>query len=120
MTGRGGSTARQPTRPLALAAPQLEVTAYLSLWLFLLYGFSARQVIGTFGAIGQPALLVALPTFAFWVTGWIVNGSGLSREPHPIRPALLGYLWYCTASFAIAMARPLTELEYTHPIACLR
>ena len=93
------------------APTSIDITAYLSLWLLLLYAVSARQVFGPLGAIGQPALAVSLSAFLIWLAGWLLPDSGLSRAPHPLRPALLLYLGYQVASYAVAMARPLTELE---------
>ena len=99
------------TLPDAPREVRFGVTTYLTIWLLLLYAISARQVLGPLGAIGQPSLLVALGAAFLWIAGWTIPGSGLSRDRHPLRPAVLIYLWYSGASFAIAMSRPLTELE---------
>jgi polysaccharide biosynthesis protein PslJ len=91
----------------------------VSVWLVLLYGISARQIVGPLGAVGTPAMLLAMFAAFVWLCGFVLPDSGLSREPHPMRPALLVYLWYGGCSFAIAMSRPLTELEYTGVVRAL-
>lgn len=88
-----------------------DVTAYLTLWLILLYGISANQVLPGLGALGSPAMLVAIPTILIWGAGWLLPGSGLSIRPNPLRAALILYLCYQLLSFGVASARPLTEVE---------
>lgn len=118
------------SRPLLLQAPtlqpiasgarsRLDVTAYLTLWIVLLYGISARQVVPGFGAIGAPAMLLVLPAFLIWAAGWILPDSGLSRRRNPIRAALLTYFAYQIFSFAVASSRSLTPLETTGSIRAL-
>ena len=91
--------------------PRVDVVTYLTIWLVLLAGINARQVVGVFGEIGSPALLITIPALLFWAAGWIVPQVGLDRRPHPMRPALLLYVWIMMASYVVAMSRPLTELE---------
>lgn len=101
-------------QPTAInARSKLDVTAYLTLWIVLLYGISARQVVPGFGAIGSPAMLLVLPALLIWATGWILPGSGLSQRRNPIRAALLTYFAYQILSFAVASSRSLTPLETT-------
>ena len=90
-----------------------DVVTYLTLWVVLLYGIYARQVVPGLGAIGTPALLLALPTLMFWVAGWVAPHYGLSRDRHPIRAALFVYLCFHLLSFSVASSRPLTSLEST-------
>ena len=110
------------SRPPPIAEPGLrrstnaargsfDVTVYLTLWIILLYGLSARQVVPGFGAIGSPAMLLVLPALLIWAAGWLLPGSGLLRGRNPIRVALLAYLGYQVLSFAVASTRSLTPLE---------
>ena len=94
-------------------AGRFDVTTYLTLWLILLYGLSARQVVPGVGAIGTPAMLLVLPALLFWVAGWLLPESGLLRGRNPIRAALLVYFGYQVLSFAVAQTRTLTPLETT-------
>lgn len=48
-----------------------------------------------------------------WACAWLLPRTGLRREGHPMRPLLLLWCWYAMVSYAIAMTRPLTELELT-------
>jgi polysaccharide biosynthesis protein PslJ len=93
-----------------------DVVAYLTLWLILLYGLSARQVLPGFGAIGSPAMVLVLPAFFIWAAGWILPQSGLDRGRQPMRVVLLAYLAYLLVSFAVASSRTLTPLETTGSI----
>ncbi len=101
------------------ASPRFDVVAYLTIWLVLLFGINARQVVGPLGAIGSPALLVAVPALLLWAGGWILPASGLDRRPHPLRPVLLLYLWTLLASFVVAYGRPLSELEASGALRAL-
>jgi hypothetical protein len=96
-----------------VGAPRFDVTSLVTMWLVLLYGISAGQVVPGFGAIGSPALLAALGMFLLWLSGFLLPESGLSRDRHPLRPALFVYLALVILSFAVAMSRSLTELETT-------
>lgn len=95
-----------------VARPRLDATGYLTLWLVLLFGIPASQVIGPLGAIGTPALLVAAGTAAFWVTGLVAPTLlPLARGTQPLRLAVLGWLWYQLATIVLAHTRSLTPLE---------
>jgi O-antigen ligase len=91
--------------------PRFDVTAYLTVWLVLLFAISAQQVVPGIGALGSPAMLLALTTPLLWLAGWMLPDAGMSRGRHPVRPMLLAYLFYLMFSFSVAMRRPLTELE---------
>jgi len=105
--------------PAHRLAGRFDVTAYLTLWLILLYGLSARQVVPGFGAIGSPAMLLVLPASLIWVSGWLLPDSGLLRGRNPMRAALLVYFGYQLLSFAVAFSRPLTQLETTGAMRAL-
>jgi O-antigen ligase len=87
----------------------VDVVTYLTLWLVLLYGLSARQVVGFVGALGSPALLLTIPAILLWIVGWLLPSSGLRREPHPLRAMLLAYVAFMVFSFSLALSRPLSE-----------
>lgn len=89
----------------------LDTVGFLTIWLVLLVGINARQVVGVFGALGSPAFLLALTTPVLWAGGWILPSAKLHRDPHPMRPALLFWLWAMMCSYVVALARPLTDIE---------
>lgn len=94
-----------------LRRPTVDTVTLLSFWLAWLYVISARQIVGPIGALGSPAMLIALPTLALWAAAWVLPRADISRDPHPMRPALLLYLVYSVASFGVAMSRSVTPLE---------
>jgi polysaccharide biosynthesis protein PslJ len=114
-------TAEEPRfRPSASSGTAgLDVTAFLTVWLVLLYGISAQQVVPGVGAIGSPAMLLALTTPFLWGAGWLLPEAGLGRERHPVRLALVIYLAFMVLSYAVAMSRPLTELEASGALRAL-
>lgn len=101
------------------ARRSFDVVAYLTVWLVFLYGISARQVVPGFGAIGSPAMLIAMPTFLIWCAGWVLPQAGLNRGPNPMRAGLILYLAYQILSFAVAQSRTLTPLETTGAMRAL-
>jgi O-antigen ligase len=93
---------------------RVDVLAYSTLFVLLLYAFSARQAVAFLGAVGTPALLLAIPTLLLWMAGRTIPDSGLARTANPLRPILWLYLAYLVGSvLLVALARPLTELERT-------
>jgi hypothetical protein len=109
-----------PSSAIASAAPltrgrlfDFDVTACLSAWLLLLYGISAGMVLPGFGAIGQPATLVALGGSLWWICGRLLPTLGLDQGPQPVRFALFIYTGYLIASFAVGSTRPLSALQRT-------
>ena len=96
-----------------------DVTGYLTLWLVLLFGITAQQVLGPLGAIGSPAMIVAIPAGLWWFASRAAPSLGGYRGPSLIRVALLLYAWYLCLSFAVALARPLTGLELTGAVRAL-
>jgi hypothetical protein len=89
----------------------VDVTAYLSLWLALLFGIPAQQVLGPLGAIGSPAFVAGLPVIVWWVSSRAVPELGVFRGPLLLRSILLAHAWYMLVSYAVALSRPTTELE---------
>jgi polysaccharide biosynthesis protein PslJ len=94
-------------------AIEFDVVTFLTVWLALLYLLSARQIFGPLGAVGSPAMIAGMGAALVWVCAWLLPHTGLHHEPHPMRPILLLWCWYAVVSYAIAMTRPLTELELT-------
>lgn len=91
--------------------PAWDAVAFLSVWLVLLYGISAAQIVGPLGDIGTPAMLLAALAAASWWAGRILPESDLARSTHPLRSTLLIYAWVAAGSFVVALARPLSEIE---------
>ena len=103
-----------PPPGIVLGGPRraFDVTAYLTVWVVLLFGISAFQVVPGFGAIGSPALLYTLPAVLWWLAARAVPALGLDRSPSAMRVTLLLYGWYLLVSYVVAISRPLTELEH--------
>ena len=99
--------------------PRFDAVSLLTIFIVLLYGISARQVVPGFGAIGTPAMLLAMTTPLVWAAGWVLPDAGLERGRHPMRPVILLLLCYQVLSFAVAMSRPVTELERTGSLRAL-
>jgi polysaccharide biosynthesis protein PslJ len=91
------------------AGLRIDVATYLTIWLVLLYGINARQIVGFVGATGSPALLLALPAAFLWASGWLLPDSGLRRDPHPLRAWLLVFFGFTVFSYALGLTRPLSE-----------
>jgi hypothetical protein len=89
----------------------LDVTNLFTLWLLLLYGISANQVVPGIGALGSPALLMAMTAPLIWAMGWVHPEVGLSQERHPLRAAVGLFFLYHLFSYGVASTRPITALE---------
>lgn len=88
-----------------------DITAFLTVWLVLLYGIPATQRIGPLGALGVPALLFASFAAAWWAASRFVPAVTSASGVQPLRGAMLGWLWYQLATIVIAHTRSLTGLE---------
>lgn len=87
-----------------------DITGYLTIWLALLFGISANQVVGPLGAIGTPALFVAAGGALIWLCTRVLPVERPVAN-QPMRVAMLAYLWYQTATIVMGHTRPLTSLE---------
>jgi O-antigen ligase len=96
---------------LVVLRSRWDVTAVLTLFLVALFAVNARWIFPGAGAIGTPAMGVALLTAWWWCMAKITPKSDIDRGPNPVRIALLGYLWYLALSWALARLGPLTEIE---------
>jgi hypothetical protein len=90
---------------------QVDATAYLTIWLVLLYGVSAAQVFAPLGDLGAPATMFAFAAPLVWLSARILPSSGLDHGRQPMRVMLLLYAWYMLVSLTVAWSRPLTEIE---------
>lgn len=92
--------------------PRRDGTDYLTLWIVLLFGIPASQVIEPLGAIGTPALLVAAGAAVLWVASFVLPSlMDVARGVQPLRVAVLGWMWYQVATIVMAQTRTLTPLE---------
>lgn len=91
----------------------------VTLWLVLLFGVSAKQVVGPLGAIGTPALLVAFSGAGWWLSSRVDPVIRADRGVQPLRIYLYGYLWYCLLTWALAHTRPLTTLEQSGSVRAM-
>jgi O-antigen ligase len=101
------------TAELGFHSPRLDVVWFLTCWLVLLYGLTARLILPGFGAIGQPATVIALMAGLWWIVGRFLPAMELDQRLQPIRIALLVHAGYLIASYGVGALRPLTSLERT-------
>jgi len=90
---------------------QSDVTAVLTVFLVALIALNARWIFPGAGAIGTPAMVVALLAAWWWCVARTIPHSDIDRGPSPIRFTLLAYMWYLALSWGIARLGPLTEIE---------
>lgn len=94
-----------------LNASRRDPTAFLTVYLLLLFWVPAALVVGPLGGAGTPAVIVALGAAWWWGVARLTPSLGLRSEWQPVRWALLCYLWFCLVSWSLSRLRPLTELE---------
>jgi O-antigen ligase len=78
---------------------------FLTIYLVLLFGMSARFVVPGVGALGSPATLMGFFAFGWWVTATLLG----QREVvgwNPVRWAVLFYLAAQIFSWIVAASRP--------------
>lgn len=100
-------------------AGRFGVPQLLTVWMVLLFGISAKQVVGPLGAIGTPALLVAFAGAGWWLSSRVDPEIRADRGIQPVRVYMYGYLWYCLLTWALAHTRSLTALEQTGSIRAM-
>lgn len=96
---------------LFLARSELDVAAFMTLFLVALFGINARWVFPGGGAIATPAMLIAIAAAWWWWMAKYNPRLGIDRGLNPVRLVLLSYLWFVTLSWGLARLRPLTDLE---------
>ncbi len=90
-----------------------DAASLLLLYLLLVFAIESRLTLPGLGAVGQPALLVALVGLVWWVHHHLQRGAVSHPQPHPVRLALLVVLVAFLASYAAAMSRPITPNEFS-------
>lgn len=96
---------------LILVRSERDVTLLVTLFLVALYAINARWIVPGTGAIGTPAMILAILMAWWW---WVARPTphyGFDRGPNPLRVALLSYLWVSALSWGLAFTRPLSEIE---------
>lgn len=96
---------------LFLARSELDVTAFVTVFLVTLLGINARWVVPGGGAIATPAILVAAVAAWWWWMAKVNPRLEIDRGLNPVRLVLLAYLWFAVLSWGLARLRPLTEIE---------
>lgn len=88
-----------------------DAVTWLTVYLVMVFGFSARLVFSPAGAIGTPALGVgAIITWLYWLQK--TSGSDeLDRDWQPVRVAVVVCMLWMLTSTSAAYARPLSDLE---------
>jgi O-antigen ligase len=90
---------------------ELDSVAVLTVFLVALFGMSARWVIPGTGAIGTPAMVIAMgAAWWWWMTRTNPNLTS-DVQPNPMRVMILVYLWFVVLSWGISRIRDLTTLE---------
>lgn len=100
-----------PAPPRSDFGSKIDATTMVTVYLILLFGMSARFVVGPIGAAGTPAILVGVGISGLYVLGRV--SASLDNAWQPIRPAIVAYVWLMTLSYVLAFLRPLTALEVT-------
>ena len=96
---------------LFVVRSERDAVAVLTIYLVALFGINARWVIPGTGAIGTPAMVIAIVAAWWW---WISRANpnlSSDADPNPIRVILLGYLWFIALSWGFSRLRLLSMLE---------
>lgn len=110
----------RPPQPVVVPTTRgFGVVELLTLWLVLLFGIPATQVIGPLGGVGTPAMLVALLGAGWWASTRVVPSIPADRGVQPLRLYLYVFLGYLIFSFAVGHTRSLTLLEQTGSVRAL-
>lgn len=88
----------------------LDAVSLLLLLIFLVFVLPARAVMPGVGAVGRPALLVALGLLVLWVFARAA-GAPLSVGRQPLRVAAAVYLMAFLFAYGLGYARGLTSIE---------
>lgn len=119
MSALGSVDIRRPRPLVEPTAVGFGVVELLTVWLVLLFGISATQVVGPLGGLGTPAMLVAVVGAGWWASTRLVPSAPADHEVQPLRLYLYLFLGYLLLSYAIAHTRSLTGLEQTGSIRAL-
>jgi len=100
---------------LLMSRLEFDAVTVLTVFLAVLFLIPAAWVFGPLGAVGTPALVVALGASMWW---WLSQlrpkaGREMARGTQPIRVLALIFLWTVAAGFVAAFSRPLSGVEQT-------
>jgi O-antigen ligase len=103
-------TAIRPTRFAVRARldPGWMVGAFIAVMLII----PSPLVVGPLGAVGAPAVLVALACLAWWACARFMPG-GMAWGFNPIRWAVIGFLMAMFAGFAAGAVHPMQGIQVT-------
>jgi polysaccharide biosynthesis protein PslJ len=104
-TGAGGAGAGAGPNQ---AAPSVRILTFYACILMLI---PSQYAIGSLGAAGTPAGVLAVVFFLWYCFAWLSPRSTVVRERQPLRLAMGLLLFSVLASYAAAMTRPLNVLE---------
>jgi len=90
---------------------RFDAVAALTVILILLVGLPAGVVIPGLSSVGTPAILAGLLALFWWALARLVPELGAASGWQPARIVLFVFAGSVLASFAAAMARPMTDLE---------
>lgn len=88
-----------------------DAVALVSLFMAFLYVLPAHFVVPGAGAVGFPAMIIALIATGWWVAARLTADGGLATGPQPIKIGILFYLCWSLFSYALSFLRPLSSLE---------
>lgn len=102
-----------PTRRATLDPPRegLDAVAYLCVCLVALLAIESRMVIGPLGGAGSPAQLLALFGMGWWMYFHLQRTSAPTWSFQPVRAALIGLSLAFSASYVVAVSRPIDGIE---------
>lgn len=90
---------------------EFDAVSYLSWYLVPLFAIESRYVVGPLGGAGTPAQVIAVAGLGWWLYFHTARPNPLGWPVQPVRIALLVFFLSYTASFVVAMSRPITAVE---------
>lgn len=101
-----------PDRPVA-ARPlgQVDAVTIISVFVVVLTVLPARFVVGSLGAAGTPAGIMAVLCLCWYLSSMITPGTTPIRGRQPLRGVMIFFGCAVLASYAVAMNRTLPGLE---------
>lgn len=94
-----------------LVQTRRDATAILTLYLLSLWLIPAQLVFPVAGAIGTPAITVAVGCALWWSLCRLLPDQGIAEGAQPLRFAVLAFGWWMLLAYALAFTRLLTDLE---------
>lgn len=96
---------------LAWSMSRRDPVAVLTVFVIALFAVNARWVLPGAGAIGTPAMVVAVGAAWWWGMARVHPGLAMDSDLNPVRIGLLLYVWFIVLSWGISRLRFLSELE---------